>query len=420
MDRPLNAATDQLVARSETSLVFNASPGKEPKAEFLYRKPYLSTFKTYNPAAKKPKVSDPASSFKKHNVHFSSMQKGPGKRTLVEAAAIKELRTIKKVKAGESSRPPHDFFPSIADDGSKPRHTYATLIGMAILRSPQRRLPLPGIYRWISATYSFYKAEESGWQNIIRHNLSIHKVFIKVERPSDDPGKGNYWAIQEGMEQQFMNKATAEDMPYVAIVPNEPSSDVAILDQTPGHYWSSLPPTSPSCRQLSANAQRCEENIASENRVCVLSIDPSVLWQPKSSALSSGADRSCKIEDDGKAESAILRLREASNGIFSMDRLPSTSSQRPSSLLHQHAQTLLPPLAPTTNLTPSAEISTDASPKTSLLRHREYIRRTFGLQLGNMPDPESRAPLSPAFDSNDNPTNNWPINENSSSEPIEL
>ncbi|OHW89492.1 fork head domain-containing protein [Colletotrichum incanum] len=403
MDRPLNAATDQLVARSETTLVFNSSPGKESKTELLCRKPYLFSFKTYNPTAKTPKVLDLASSFEKQNVHFSSMHKGPGKRTLMEAAAIEELRTMKKVKADRSSRPTHYFFPSIGDDGSKPRHTYATLIGMAILGSPQRRLPLPGIYKWISNTYSFYKAEESGWQNTIRHNLSIHKAFIKVERPSDDPGKGNYWAIQEGMEQQFMNKATAEDMPYVATVSNEPSSDVTILNHTTGHDWSSLPPTSPSCRLLSADAQRCKENIALGSSGYVLSIDPSVLCQPKSSALSSGADRPCKIEDDGKAESAILRLRGASNGRFSMGRLPNTSSQRPSSPLQQHAQSLLPPLTPTTKLTPSAEVVTDASPMTSLLRHREYVRQTFGLQLENMPDPESRAPLSPVFDLNGTP-----------------
>lgn len=90
------------------------------------------------------------------------------------------------------------------DDGSKPPHSYAELIGMAILRSPNRRLTLAQIYKWISDHFSFYKATDSGWQNSIRHNLSLNKNFVKQERPKDDPGKGNYWAIKPGEERTFL------------------------------------------------------------------------------------------------------------------------------------------------------------------------------------------------------------------------
>jgi forkhead transcription factor HCM1 len=132
-------------------------------------------------------------------------QKTQNKRVLMEAAPIEECRPLKKQKsdAEESSTTEEQFAPLI-DDGAKPPHSYAMLIGMAILRAPNKRLTLAQIYKWISDTYSYYNAADAGWQNSIRHNLSLNKAFIKQERPKDDPGKGNYWAIEPGKEQQFM------------------------------------------------------------------------------------------------------------------------------------------------------------------------------------------------------------------------
>lgn len=98
---------------------------------------------------------------------------------------------------------PRDM-PQVEDNGSKPPYSYALLIGMSILRSPNRRLTLAQIYRWISDSFSHYRATDLGWQNSIRHNLSLNKAFVKQERPKDDPGKGNYWAIKPGMEGQFL------------------------------------------------------------------------------------------------------------------------------------------------------------------------------------------------------------------------
>ncbi|PGH05972.1 hypothetical protein AJ79_06661 [Helicocarpus griseus UAMH5409] len=130
----------------------------------------------------------------------------PAKRTLMDAAPLKD-RPVKKPKREETSLsqlPDPMDMPPIEDDGSKPPYSYAILIGMAILRAPNRRLTLAQIYKWISDTFAFYRAGDSGWQNSIRHNLSLNKAFIKQERPKDDPGKGNYWAIEPGMESQFL------------------------------------------------------------------------------------------------------------------------------------------------------------------------------------------------------------------------
>ncbi|KAH3680676.1 hypothetical protein WICPIJ_008171 [Wickerhamomyces pijperi] len=90
----------------------------------------------------------------------------------------------------------------VFDCGSKPPFSYATLIGMAILRGEDRKLTLSQIYSWISNTFRFYRKDELGWQNSIRHNLSLNKAFIKTDKSSD--GKGHYWEVVEGHELQFV------------------------------------------------------------------------------------------------------------------------------------------------------------------------------------------------------------------------
>lgn len=102
---------------------------------------------------------------------------------------------------------PHEL-PPVEDSGKKPPFSYAQLIGMAILRTPDRRLTLAQIYKWISDSFSFYRLSTTptGWQNSIRHNLSINEAFTKQERSKDNPGKGNYWIIVPGKEAKFLKQ----------------------------------------------------------------------------------------------------------------------------------------------------------------------------------------------------------------------
>ncbi|KAJ2980079.1 hypothetical protein NUW58_g7039 [Xylaria curta] len=195
------------------------------------KKPLMSTFKTAN--SRQVGID-------KENLHPTLYPAPPsfslnveeyyptpsGKRALLEAAPITESRPTKKPKIDETALPDPAAFPIIYDDGTKPGHSYAQLIGMAILRAPNRKLTLSQIYKWISDTYSFYNANDAGWQNSIRHNLSLNKAFIKQERPKDDPGKGNYWAIETGMEQQFMKEKPSRKASVV-------SENVHIMSMAP-------------------------------------------------------------------------------------------------------------------------------------------------------------------------------------------
>ncbi|KAF2819176.1 hypothetical protein CC86DRAFT_147644 [Ophiobolus disseminans] len=131
------------------------------------------------------------------------------KRSFSDAAPLRDRskkQKVKEVKVDEVDGPLPDpaQMPSVGDDGNKPSYSYAMLIGMAILRAPSRRLTLAQIYKWISDTFAFYRnSQETGWQNSIRHNLSLSKSFSKQERPKDDPGKGHYWVINSGFEKQY-------------------------------------------------------------------------------------------------------------------------------------------------------------------------------------------------------------------------
>jgi forkhead protein FKH len=96
-----------------------------------------------------------------------------------------------------------------ADDSAKdlkPPHSYAQLIGMAILSTPEQQMTLNNIYKWIMANYAFYRFNMSAWQNSIRHNLSLNKAFTKIARRTDEPGKGMKWMIEPTEFENFVSQ----------------------------------------------------------------------------------------------------------------------------------------------------------------------------------------------------------------------
>lgn len=180
-----------------------------PQAAPRPQKALFATFPAINgPAEKENRASSalPSDGALHDSQPFGGFAPVLGKRPTPEPSAIRN-RPQKKPKVEEDYNgpiPEPEDMPVVIDEGGKPPYSYSQLIGMAILRSSGRKMTLAHIYKWICDTFEFYREAGPGWQNSIRHNLSLNKSFVKMERPKDDPGKGHYWALTEGSELQFV------------------------------------------------------------------------------------------------------------------------------------------------------------------------------------------------------------------------
>uniref|UniRef100_A0A3B3ZCT5 Forkhead box protein M1 n=1 Tax=Periophthalmus magnuspinnatus TaxID=409849 RepID=A0A3B3ZCT5_9GOBI len=76
----------------------------------------------------------------------------------------------------------------------RPPYSYMAMIQFAINSKQSRRMTLKEIYMWIENHFPYFReVAKPGWKNSIRHNLSLHDMFI---RETSTDGKVSFWTIR--------------------------------------------------------------------------------------------------------------------------------------------------------------------------------------------------------------------------------
>lgn len=61
------------------------------------------------------------------------------------------------------------------------------------MESTDCQLTLNEIYTWFTETFAYFRRNAATWKNAVRHNLSLHKCFQRVEQNV----KGAVWTVDD-------------------------------------------------------------------------------------------------------------------------------------------------------------------------------------------------------------------------------
>lgn len=110
----------------------------------------------------------------------------------------------------------------------RPPFTYASLIRQSIIESPDHQLTLNEIYRWFELNFSYFRKNAQTWKNAVRHNLSLHKCFMRVENV-----KGAVWTVDdlEYCRRRPLNKITTGNSSSLSTTSSSSSSSSSSTSQ---------------------------------------------------------------------------------------------------------------------------------------------------------------------------------------------
>ncbi|XP_041636758.1 forkhead box protein M1 isoform X2 [Cheilinus undulatus] len=116
-----------------------------------------------------------------------------GKMSTLETDPAKQMEN----KENQSPQVPNlqmDTEPGQHPLSERPPYSYMAMIQFAINSRKTRRMTLKEIYMWIEDHFPYFReVAKPGWKNSIRHNLSLHDMFIRDTSPD---GKLSYWTIR--------------------------------------------------------------------------------------------------------------------------------------------------------------------------------------------------------------------------------
>ena len=132
---------------------------------------------------------------------------------VMQAQPPKPVKEKRPPKPPRSPSPVFDEATLTAEQLAKPSQSYVVLIHEALTNSRTGAMSLPQIYRAIERRYPYYKLRvtTTGWQSSVRHNLSQHPAFRKIERD----GKGWMWGLvpEISIEKEKKRRPSPPPMP---------------------------------------------------------------------------------------------------------------------------------------------------------------------------------------------------------------
>ncbi|KAI1384174.1 uncharacterized protein F4822DRAFT_434114 [Hypoxylon trugodes] len=90
------------------------------------------------------------------------------------------------MEVDEASVQPESMDQGSGEDGAKIDEPYAVLIHRALMSVTPHQMMLQQIYQWFRENTNKGKSSGKGWQNSIRHNLSMNHAFVRHEGRSSD------------------------------------------------------------------------------------------------------------------------------------------------------------------------------------------------------------------------------------------
>nr|AUR44904.1 foxm1 [Andrias davidianus] len=97
----------------------------------------------------------------------------------------------------------------------RPPYSYMAMIQFAINSTDRKRMTLKEIYTWIEDHFPYFKhIAKPGWKNSIRHNLSLHDMFV---RETSANGKISFWTIHPDA-----NRCLTLDQVFKSLDPGSP------------------------------------------------------------------------------------------------------------------------------------------------------------------------------------------------------
>ncbi|XP_072402794.1 forkhead box protein P1-like isoform X3 [Diabrotica undecimpunctata] len=136
----------------------------------------------------------------------------------------------------------------------RPPFTYASLIRQSIIESPDKQLTLNEIYNWFQNTFCYFRRNAATWKNAVRHNLSLHKCFMRVENV-----KGAVWTVDE-VEFYKRRPQRCSSGPLTQPVVGGATSKSPTMNHSPTMYGDHLP----------SNVQFMQASLMEENNLSFL------------------------------------------------------------------------------------------------------------------------------------------------------